>query len=356
MFRVFISASSLEKICINEMSKDFKDQSPWFILLTKQNVLYLDKDIYKEWEYGDPLFVFSESYEIKFAPSKIDYNSTIADAPESVLNEPQGAFLLDVDSTTANSIQEKFGVVCHSTSDLNNCILNAPDCKYTLLQGEFEHSWRELFNDGTKIPSNSLIIVDRYIFGYESKLRSNYYDGVENIKQIMKSVLPANLECEYHVLILFDSSSSKDHNYSLEKVGQQLDDFKNNVLKRPYPVIIELFSVTQKCANYDDTHNRKIISNYFIGSAEHLMKAFRKDGAAICSQDIRIEYSYSHGLKDRSDSATKYMNNLLGKISEMYKNGIREVTSKGINAGEYTVLVQNNSSLSINEISNRLIQ
>ena len=108
MFRVFISAASLEKLCLEEMSKDQNKQNSWFLLLSKQNIIYLDKNIYDEWEYNDALFTFSESYQIEFQHSKMDYNTLAKESPETLLAEPQGAFLLDVDKETEKYIQKKY--------------------------------------------------------------------------------------------------------------------------------------------------------------------------------------------------------------------------------------------------------
>lgn len=355
MFKIFISASSLERLCLEEMSKEQEQRSSWFLLLSKQNIIYLDKNIYDEWEYGDALFTFSESFQINFKPSNVNYNTLAKESPHSLLVEPQGAFLLDVDKDTAKSIQDNYGIICQSTDSLNECLLSSNECKFTLFKDTNVHSWKELFEKGAKVPSNALIIIDRYIFGWEGNLMSNYGDGVENIKQIMKAVLPASLSCDYHVLILFDASSSKDRNFELGKVAQQLESFKTNVLKRPYNVILELYSVTNKCANYDETHNRKIISNYFIGSAEHLLKAFKRDGNAICNQDIRVECAYSHGLVDYSDSAISSINHLLKQFHNMHEKGIDEYDNATENASEYIVMCGTNTSSTVHDIKNRLI-
>lgn len=354
MFKVFISAESLEKICIEEMSKDLKDQSSWFVILTKQNIIYLDKNIYEHLDYSDPLFTFSESYQIEFKKSEVNYNEILKDKPEAVLNEPQAAFLLDVKEDAAEMIQKEYGVICQSTEDLTLCKLAASDVKLTLFTGSIEHSWKELFDDGTKMPSNALIIIDRYIFGYEGKAKSGYNDGIENIERILLNVLPSTLNCDYHVLILFDEKQSSDRNFDLSKVDLMLECFKRDYLKRPYNIDIELFSVSSKAYNYECTHNREIISNYFISSADHLLKAFRKDGRAICNQDLRLEYLYSHGLRDRSDSAVKTMDYLLSKFSEMKQHGIEEEETASENASQYKAMLAG-KSIPIRDIKNRLI-
>lgn len=40
------------------MTKNREDQNSWFVILTKQNIIYLDKDVYKELDYDDPLFTW----------------------------------------------------------------------------------------------------------------------------------------------------------------------------------------------------------------------------------------------------------------------------------------------------------
>ena len=356
MFKVFISIEALTKLCVEEMPKEKDRQCPWFLLLTKQNIIYLDRNIYDEWEDPkDPLFIFSESDQNGFRKSPMEFNSIIKNTPEVVLSEPQGAFLLDVDKVTAESIQNNYGVICQSTTDLAECSLITNECKLTLLQNSTNHSWKELFKKGVSVPSNSLIIVDRYIFGYEGKLNSNYGDGVENIKQILQCILPKTLSCEYHVLVLFDANSSKDKCFDIKKVSKQLENFKNNVLKRPFNVEIELYSVTNKCANYEDTHNRKIISNYFMCSADHLLKAFRHDGTVICNQDIRVECVYSHGINDFSDSAVATIDHLVSQFQNMHQTGIAEYNNNTQNANEYVVMCGTNQSSTVNDIKNRLL-
>lgn len=353
MFKVFISAKSLERLCINEMSKNNAEQNSWFVLLTKQDIIYLDKNIYNEIDYNDPLFIFSESYNINFKTSDINYNEVVKNTPELVLNEPNSAFLLDIDKDSASSIQGKYGIICQSTEDLSDCSLAYQGCKFSLIKNECVHSWKELFENGVAVPSNALIIIDRYIFGYENKHKSRYYDGTNNIKQIIESVLPDSLDCDYHVLILFDINGCTDNDFNLDKVSMGLNRFCKS-LGKPYNIIIELYSITNKCSNYDATHDRRFISNYFIGSASHLIKAFRS-GIVICDQDISVESAYSHGLFDKSDSAVKRMNNLYKQLQNMHKDGLSEFANKSENAGEYMVICETNKASTIADVKNRLI-
>lgn len=354
MFRVFISASSLEQLCLNEMSRPQQEQSNWFVLLTKQNVIYLDKDICQGWSCEDPLFIFSQSYEIKLKEASVDYNAALDTNPQDILKHPHDAFLLDINQAKADAIQSQYGVVCQSTKDLSHCIMSEAGCHFSLNKGEITHTWSELFADKERVPANSLIIVDRYLFGYESKLRSSYRDGVTNIKQILSSALPDNVNCNFHVLVIFDALSSNDFNFNLDAVAKEFEDYKVNVLKRPYPVDIELFSVSSKNLQYSETHNRRILSNYYIVTADHLLKVFREDGSSITTQGLNLDYSFSEGLRDRSDMPQKSIDYLLDKLKVLFYSACTDIINGKPHSAEYIYYI-NGLQDSLCHLKNRLI-
>ena len=354
MFKIFISASSLEQLCINEMSLPLKERSSWFVLLSKQNVIYLDKDICKDWSCDDALFTFSQSYQIKLKEASVDFNEALATNPEIILDHPQNAFLLDLDKATAEAIRDQYGILCQSTSDLSHCSVSEMGCHFSLNKGERSHSWAELFADKDSIPANSLIVIDRYIFGYEGRLRSGYLDGLNNIKQILSSALPNRISCDFNVLIIFDANSSNDNNFDLEAVAKDLEDFKTNVLKKPYSIEIELLSVSPLCPHYDETHNRRILSNYYIVTADHLLKVFRRNGEAITSQNLNLDYSFSEGLRDRSDVPQKRINNLVTKLQDLFYSA-RYAVQNGTDISSEYIYYINGQLDSVDHLKNRLI-
>ena len=354
MLKVFISASSLKRLCLNEMSLPTKEQSSWFVLLTKQDVIYIDKDICQEWNCDDPLFMFSQSYQITLKEAPLDYNADLEKNPQDILKHPHDAFLLDIDKTKADAIQSQYGVVCQSTKDLSCCVVSEKGCHFDLNKGEIIHTWSELFADIERVPANSIIIIDRYIFGYERKYKSGYWDGVSNIKQILSSALPNNVNCDFHVLVIFDARSSTDRYFDLDAVAKELEDYKINVLKRPYPIDIELFSVSSKNLQYDETHNRRILSNYYIVKADHLLKAFRKDGSAITTQTLNLDYSFSAGLRDRSDLPQKGINYLVSKLKELFSSACDDILNGEEHSAEYIYYI-NGQRDTLGHLKNRLI-
>lgn len=354
MFKVFISASSLERLCLNEMSLPLKERSNWFVLLSKQNVIYLDKDIYSTWTLDDPLFMFSQSFGITFKEAESNYNDVAANNPTSFLEHPHDAFLLDLNPEQAEDIKNKFGVMCQSTQDLSKCPIAESGCHFNLVKNCRGHSWSELFADSSKIPSNSLIIVDRYLFGYEGRLHSGYVDGVNNIKQILSAALPQNISCDFNVLIIFDAESSTDHNFDLDAVASELEYYKTNDLRRPYNIDIELLSVTSQCPRYEETHNRRVLSNYYIVYAEHLLKAFKQYGESMTTQKLNLDLSYSEGLRDRSDVPQKAIDNLVSKLQELFYSARYAIQNNTAICGEYTYYI-NGQLDKADHLKNRLL-
>lgn len=352
MFKVFISAASLEKLCVNEMTKNEKDQCEWFLILSKQKAIYVDKDVYADIEADDPLFIFSESYQISFKEADFDFNDL--DNQGTILSNSDSAFLLDLDEGTVSSLQQKLGVICQSTNNLSECALATHSTRLTLITGEKMHSWKELFQSVSRVPSNSLVIIDRYIFGFQ-KPNHGYLEGLENIKSIIQNVLPKNLGSPYHILLIFDETDCSDRYYSRANVIKKLTDFINYTIKPSYSVIIEMLSVNRKSDYYEATHNRKILSNYFSVTAENLLKAFDRNGNGICDQDLTVEYLYTNSLNNQSDSAVRKTDRLLSLLSDMYKDAVIQLAKGSAVASPYQYECFNDTTKSINGLSNRLI-
>ena len=328
MFKVFISSRSLERLCLEEMSKSKADQSVWFLVLSKQSTIYLDKDVYSEWDYGDPLFTFSESYEVNLKKSDIDFNSVATSMQGKFPFEPQGAYLLDVSEDTANTIQNDYGIVCQSTDDLTKCPLSEGERRFSLRKDEKGHSWKELLSCDPAIPSNAMIIIDRYLFGYDGSYNIGFYDAISNVEDIMSCVLPAKLRTDYHITILYDEGNSGDRYYNIDTLACKLEKYKDT-LKRPYNIVIEFMSIPKGHKGYEVTHHRKILSNYFIVSADQHIKAFRK-GQATATQDVRCEYAFSAGLMNVSDPPMNSIETTLRSIHDIiHEEGVEDREQKG---------------------------
>lgn len=356
MFKVYISTSSLEKICRTEMTKKLKDRNDWYLVLSNQSKLYTDKEN-KDIEKNSVLFVFSQSADIQYCKSRINYNEEVVENPRIVLNEPQGVFLLDISKEKANEIQKRYGVICQSTEDLEDCPLIIGN-KKELFKNKDNKKWRDLFNKIKFVPSNTLIFVDRYIFGFERKdiddykINIGYRDGLRNIKQILDSTLPTNLSCDYHVMILYDNTCC-DMYFDEYKAIEELNNYVYTHWN--YNVIVELYSINNQCLNWEDTHNRKLLSNYIIGTTEHGFKAFYKDGKAIYTQTVNANSCYKNGLKDESDPDIEMLEHLIEIFQAMHRDAIKAIENNEKNKDEYFIVSGKEEDTDVRNIKNRLI-
>lgn len=140
----------------------------------------------------------------------------------------------------------------------------------------------EKFHKGKTPPSNSLIIIDRYLFA--GGVKTDYRNGIRNVFGILNELLPLTFAGEYHVLLVFDDT----------QIGQPKQDAQNNKpatvddiarglqkikakLGRPYVPTIEILTVNRNvdAETFSKTHDRKIISNYYMIRCEHGFSAIQ---------------------------------------------------------------------------------
>ena len=55
---------------------------------------------------------------------------------------------------------------------------------------------------------------------------------------------------------------------------------------------------------YEETHDRFIISNYFVIHASHKIKAFNAQQKSLCAQKLTFDYLYSEGIEEDDISST----------------------------------------------------
>lgn len=357
MLKVFISANTLSDYVADQSLCPTKEQDDWFAVLKKQDQILLDRDIYAEWDYDDPLFLFSQAAtSLDFKKSAIDYNEEIKSNPACLLQNQGMAYLLDITKNDADTIQTSYGVLCQSTQDLSECKLAYVSTDFDIIKDQTKHSWKELFHDGNHMPANTLIILDRYLFCYDGPLACGYPEALENLKKIISAALPDNLLTDFHILLVYSAGSgvNLDNRYSVSDAATQLNSYIQNTLKKPYKIELEFFTINDSSvANFDETHNRKMLSNYYLASTDKSIKVFDANDKAICTQPIYLKYLYSCGLKDRSDVPQIYHNYLLDIIGQLYKDALVPGNSNASGKSKYNLY---SSGIAVNRLNNRLIQ
>ena len=152
----------------------------------------------------------------------------------------------------------------------------------------------------------------------------------------------------YHILFVFDASTLSIHSGdTFENIAKQLNKLVVR-LARPYNIIMESVSIDHNDMNYDETHNRRILSNYFIVRVDRSLKAFRPTHS-LYSQSMFLDWGASKGIihSKRSDVPAK----ALGKYIKEVKIAIGQL-KKSVGQVPFA---KNGEILPIKDISHRFI-
>ena len=123
-----------------------------------------------------------------------------------------------------------------STKALSTRFLIDTNDEHTIDEGEpFGNGWDTVLKSLKGMPSNALLLTDRYLFSATVPKHGN---GIDNIQSILNVLLPKKFLGEYHVTIVFDNDSKND-NYKFNDIVYLLDNVKK-ALHRDYPINMEI--------------------------------------------------------------------------------------------------------------------
>lgn len=329
-----------------------------FIKKTKPSLNIL-LNIDSDYECNDynPIFILSNDFDLEVAIEEINkddsYISRVIEMRLDAIDDPNAVFVLDITPELAKQISTKYGVICQSIHD--------NPFESPLFQEAFEvdavkkkkgESWADILSKDNVFPSNSLVVIDRYLFSNDTDATSQ--DGIDNLYDILESILPKKLDVEYHILIVFDDKTlTKGETFEI--ICNKINKLKKRLRgEREYPITIESVSIPKGYAHYDSTHNRRIISNYFILRVDHSLKAF-KNGVGLYSQSIFLDWAASKGVihSKKSHAPIKGMDDTIEEL----KMAIRQLM-KSVGHEKYTLNGKGRDQgvlLSINGIRNRLL-
>ena len=230
-------------------------------------------------------------------------------------------------------------------------------------------TWKTVLNkfkNGKTPPSNALVIIDRYLFAYNPQSRTDYKNGIRNVYGILHELLPDSFSGEYHVLLVFDDTAiSKGASIGL--IANDLQNIKQK-LNRVYNLTIEILTVNSNVDRkvFSQTHNRMIISNYYMISCDHGFSAICPprghvtdiDYIDTCTgawtQTIRYDGIYASIDADAEDLDLR---SLPIRTCDYAINFLREYLHKLQNGNltGYFYVLNGNMNASINNFRNRLI-
>lgn len=258
MFKIFISKSIYDRIIGDEKKK--------------HTFLYKMLKWQEEQQYA-----LQKQQPNKHILLKLDDAATKRYEDENwqseVLNNPSSLYVLDIPKDTALAIQKRYGVVCVSGENPDVSPLLDVDDFFKPIPGEIKYNgWDKVLDNVEKIPSNALLLTDRYIFSSRSP---EFGEGLGNIKRILNELLPREFHGDrYHVTIVFNREATHK-SFTFKKIVDKLEGIKDELkIGRDYDIMMEVLCIKEECDIYDDLHSRCIVSNYYFVEATHKLAAF----------------------------------------------------------------------------------
>ena len=237
--------------------------------------------------------------------------------PEEVLKSPSSLYILDVQPAEALSIRRSFGVMCLSGDNPDvTPLIDVNDIHISNEHEKLGRGWDSVLDSVEKLPSNALLLTDRYLFAFR---HPNAGDGLANIHDILNELLPQQFEGgDYHVTIVFDDRS-KHSSYTFDEIATKLNRIKTQ-LGRNYPIMMEVLGITPDCSIYNKLHNRLIVSNYYLVEAGHKLAAFNKDQGTARQMLIPMTLFTEASLNGTSTPPLKAIEQTVSTLREFSKS------------------------------------
>ena len=270
MFKVFISDSAYQNINTAEEKKSLSERSYLYKLLNKK-----------------PVHILTPKEE-----------ANIKNNPKEVLNNPSSLYILDISPEDASAIEKSYGVMCLSgeNPDISPLIDVADFFNSSKTEKKFA-GWDRILDSVENLPSNALLLRDRYLFKYKGQREG---DGITNVRDILDELLPEQFEGgDYHITVVF---SLENNSYTFKEVAAELNALAHQ-LRSGYDIMVEVFGINENSHLYFESHDRQIVSNYFFVGATHKLAAFKNNDVGIVDQDITPWALFTRDCLDSDSSA-----------------------------------------------------
>ena len=287
MFTLYTTEDKLTELCL--------DGEEWFNIIRNQPTIYVcnesDND---EWDVTNATLM-----ALHRSGTSIEVDNElleeIKEDNSKVLELVNPAYILDFKAEEAKSIEEKYGVIFLPTSNTPRPVLAKRGWDIDTADNSKPNTW-DFFLKGNKVNFYSLVIVDRYFFS--SQTGETFEDSLFNLRMILNALLPVKNVHKFVVSIIFDESKS---DYAMQELATKVNKVKKNIIGKT-PFTLEL--IDSNCYMYEETHDRFLISNYFVINASHKIKAFNAQQKSLCAQKLTFDYLYSKGIEEDDISST----------------------------------------------------
>ncbi len=268
--------------------------------------------------------------------------------PENVLKNPSALYILDIPVADALAIQRMYGVMCLSSI--------APDIT-PLIDINDEHTteksvptgrgWDSVLDSIEYLPSNALILNDRYLFKTTNAFCGN---GFDNIRSILTELLPRELNTKYHIAVIFDRNKI-DPLYNFKSIAKRLHDIAQE-FKKPYEIVTELLGLSEGDDIYYKFHNRRIVSNYFVVKMDFSLAAFNKT-EGTSEQTIIPQVLFTEDSLNKRSSAPLLSIQQITKALQSFSDSLK---SPLMDHNSYSYAINGLSKDRCMTITNRLIK
>jgi len=344
MFKVFIAEKILRNIIQAESQRPNNSRSNLF------KILKMAKNLYVAMDTPDLAWIkqLKDNYGLSADTTRTDYIKKIPTKPESVLKNPSSLFILDVPLAEAKKIEVEYGVMCRSGVDTNiSTLIDIYDEHTTDRNEPLGRGWDTVLDSVESLPSNALILTDRYLF---KTTNANYGNGFDNVRSILTELLPRELNTTYQITVVFDKDSI-DPLYNFQTIAKRLNDIKDE-FKRPYPITMEVLGITGKNESYFNLHNRRIVSNYFVVKMDYRLAAFNRTVGTV-DQTITPQVLFTEDSLNRHSTAPlKTMQQIISTLRK-FSNSL---SSPRTNHNSYYYAVNGEWMEKCISIRNRLIK
>lgn len=288
MFTFYTTEDKLTELCL--------EGGTWYDIIRNQRTIYVCNDSdEEEWDISNEILL-----NLYRGGVEIEVDNEVAEDikkdTKNVLELVNPAYILDYSEQEATEISRKYGVIFLPTQNTPEPAIAETGWTLDTSDDSKEQSW-DFFLSGIKTKYNSLVIIDRYFFS--SEYGESLEDSKFNLRSILNILLPKEQMHKFTVSIIFDITKADKE---MQELATEVNKIKKTLVDHT-SFDMELISIDSNCYNYDKTHDRFIVSNYFVIDAAHKIKAFRTDKTVLTEQNIHFKYLYSEGIRENDKSS-----------------------------------------------------
>lgn len=288
MFTFYTTEDKLTELCL--------EGGTWYDIIRNQRTIYVCNDSdEEEWDISNEILL-----NLYRGGVEIEVDNEVAEDikkdTKNVLELVNPAYILDYSEQEDTEISRKYGVIFLPTQNTPEPAIAETGWTLDTSDDSKEQSW-DFFLSGIKTKYNSLVIIDRYFFS--SEYGESLEDSKFNLRSILNILLPKEQMHKFTVSIIFDITKADKE---MQELATEVNKIKKTLVGHT-SFDMELISIDSNCYNYDKTHDRFIVSNYFVIDAAHKIKAFRTDKTVLTEQNIHFKYLYSEGIRENDKSS-----------------------------------------------------